>query len=202
MQVHNFQQGTPEWLKARLGKFTASHASAIATNGDGLRTLCYEKAAEIMTGVLGESYKNADMDRGNELEPTARNMYEMETGNVVTQVGFIESDVWTGCSPDGLVGTDGMVEIKNKKDTLFLRYLMERKIDPAHEWQMQYQMWVAEREWVDYVVYNDNFAKVIITRVHRNEMSVAKCCVGRNAGVQIVKGIFKEVGYEIPDALS
>ena len=173
------EQGTEEWLRVRLGKFTASDAQAIAANGKGLETLIYDKAAEIMTKRLPNQYSNVDLERGKELEHLARNSYEMETGNTVGEVGFIESDEYSGCSPDGLVGDDGLVEFKCPNDRVYLIYLYTGKVDTGYEWQMQMQMLVSGREWVDYVAYNPNFERCyVIKRINRDEVKISKLKVG------------------------
>lgn len=194
MQVHNVEQGTPEWLTLRLGKLTASKAQAIASNGKGLETLVYEKVAEILTQKLPEQYSNTDIERGNELEAMARNSYELETGNVVKQIGFVEMDEFIGASPDGTVGTDGLVEFKCPNDKVFVQSMYLKKIDTGYEWQMQMQMWVTEREWVDYVQFNPNFPKpLLITRVMRDEVKIAKIKAGAQQGVAQIKSILEAI---------
>jgi exodeoxyribonuclease (lambda-induced) len=188
------KQGTPEWLQVRLGKFTASNAQAIASNGKGLDTLVYEKAAELLTGQIKEAYTNTDMERGNALEMLARNSYELETGVIITQVGFIEVDEYEGCSPDGLVKEEGLIEIKCKNDSNFVKFLMDGAIDPAHEWQMQHQLKVTGRQWVDYVLFNPNFKKTtVITRVLRNEEKIKKLEAGITTGKAKLTEILKVV---------
>lgn len=189
------KQGTAEWLQVRLGKFTASDAQAIATNGKGLETLVYEKAAEILTGQIKEQYTNGDMERGNALEMLARNSYELETGVIVTQVGFIEIDQYEGCSPDGLVGEEGLVEIKCKNDSNFVKFLFDGLIDPAHEWQMQHQLKVTGRKWVDYVLFNPNFQRsTVITRVLRAEDKIVKLTKGIETGKTKLAEVLKVAG--------
>lgn len=186
-------QGSDEWLKLRLGKFGGTDAQAVASNGKGLETLCFEKTGEIITGRLKEQYKNEDMQRGNDLENTARSAYEMTTGNIVTQVGYIEKNEFIGVSPDGLVGEDGIIEIKCPCDAVFVRFLYDHKIEPKYEWQMMYQMFVAERKWVDYVVFNDNLNKIEILRVERNEEKIEKLRIGTESGVVKIKEILSKV---------
>ena len=129
MKIHNFKQGTDEWLGVRLGKFTASTATAIAAKGAGLNTLVFEKVAEALTGKPKPSFTNPDIERGNELEEMARNSYELETGKKVVEVGFCELDENTGASPDGLSGDKGLIEIKCKNDANFAKFLYDKKID-------------------------------------------------------------------------
>lgn len=188
----DLQQGTPEWLQVRLGKFTASDAQAIATNGKGLETLVFKKAAELLTGQIKEGYTNSDMDRGHDLETMARNSYELETGKIVRQVGFIELDERVGCSPDGVVGEDGLIEVKCKDDSNFVKFIFDSNIDAAHEWQMQYQLWVTGRKWVDYVLFNPNFTKsTLITRVMPNAEKVKKIELGVQTGKLKLEEIIK-----------
>lgn len=194
MKTHNFEQGSDEWIKIRLGKLTGSNAQAIAANGKGLETLVFEKVAEIMTGKTKPSYTNDDIERGNDFEAMARNSYEMETGNAVKQVGFLELDEFTGCSPDGLVGEDGLIEIKCKNDANFAHFLFDKKIDPAHNWQVQFNLWVSEREWCDYIVFNENFTKTIeIVRIQRNETEIAKLKAGVLTGIAQIKSILEKI---------
>lgn len=188
------KQGTPEWLEVRLGKFTASDAQAIATNGAGLKTLVYEKAAEIMTGKVKESYTNADIERGKELEKMARSAYELETGKLVKEVGFVEVDESEGCSPDGLVGDDGLVEAKCFIDYKFVEFLFSSKVDTAHLWQMQMQLLDTDRKWVDYLVYNQNFPNpLIIVRVMRDEKMIEKIKIGLDSAKKQLKEILKTI---------
>lgn len=194
MKIHDVTQGTEEWLKLRLGKFTASSAQAIANNGKGLETVVFEKVAEILTGKEKEAYTNGDIERGHQLEEMARSAYELEKGTPVKKVGFIEIDEYRGCSPDGLVGEDGLVEIKCKNDVNFVRMLIEPKIDPEHHWQMQMQLFLTGRSWCDYVVFNPNFPKsIIVVRVERDKDAIAKLNLGLNEGIATIRKILEKL---------
>lgn len=195
MKIHEVEQGSEAWHKLRLGKFTASDGSAIAANGKGLETLCFEKVAEILTGKAKENYTNSDMERGKELEEMARNSYEIETGIVVKRIGFVELSERIGCSPDGTIGDDGMQEIKCPNDANYARYLFTKKVDPAHYWQMQMQMYCMERKWCDYVIFNPNFIEksIIIQRVERNEEDIKKLIEGLNKGTTFVSEVLEKI---------
>lgn len=196
MKIYNdLQQGTEEWLKVRLGKFTASSASTIAVNGKGLETLIFEKAEELISGQIKEGYKNADMLRGNELEPKARNLYELETENIVNQVGFVELDEYIGCSPDGMIGNDGLMEVKCPTFRVYYDYLTTGLVDKGYMWQMQMQMYVTERKWCDYVVYNPLFKKtpIIIKRIERDENAINKLQVGLEMGKAKLQSIIERI---------
>ena len=182
-------QGSEEWLKTRIGKFGGTDAQAVATNGKGLETLCFEKVGEIITGRPKTSYTNLDMERGNELEKTAREAYEMKTGKTVTIVGYVEQSEYIGVSPDGLVGDDGLVEIKCPTDANFIRFLYDKKPESKYIWQMQHQMLVADRKWCDYVIFNDNLNRIEITRVERDEKMIEKIRIGLEAGISKIKEI-------------
>lgn len=195
MKIHDVEQGTDEWHKLRLGKFTASDAQAIATNGKGLETLCFEKVAEIVTGKFKDPYTNGDMERGHELEEMARNSYEIETGIVVKRIGFVELTTRIGCSPDGTIDDDGMQEIKCPNDANFAKYAYFKKVDPAHYWQMQMQLHVMDRKWVDYVIFNPNFNEkpVLIERVVRNDEDIKKLVAGLDKGVKFVDEVLAKI---------
>lgn len=194
MQILNCNQGSSEWLQARLGKLTASDSQAIATAGKGLETLCIEKVAQRLTGKAEEGYKSPAMQKGNDLEAEARNAYEIETGNLVTQVGFCELDEDVGASPDGMVEDDGLVEIKCKTDTVFVKELLSDEIDTAHVWQMQFQMWVTDRKWCEYVVYNPNFEKsLIIRRVNRDDVAISRIKAGVETGKALIKSYLLKI---------
>ncbi len=186
------KQGTEEWLQLRRGRLTASHAQAIATAGKGLDTLCYQKVAEKLTDGQGEGYTNADMERGNELEHEARSLYEISTGNIVEEVAFVELDEMIGCSPDGLIGDDGLIEIKCKNNVNHLKSLLSGEIEKAHYWQMQMQMYVTGRKWCDYVLYNPNYSddkRLVIKRVERSDEDIEKIKIGLEKGVKLVQEI-------------
>jgi len=196
MIVHKeLVQGTDEWLRVRLGKFTASQASAIATAGKGLDTLVFEKAEELITQEIKQGYKNPDMERGNLLEPKARNLYELETENIVHEVGFVELDQYVGCSPDGMIGNEGLVEIKCPSFRVYYEYLTTGKVDPSYFNQMQMQMFVTDRKWCDYTVYNPLFKSqpIIIKRIDRDEIAIKKIQVGLTMGVAKLQSIIERI---------
>ena len=194
MQIHNCTQGTEEWFACRLGKLTASVAKTISTAGKGLDTLCLEKATEILTGKPNETYKNEAMENGNLLEAEARAIYELETGANVTQVGFVEENEFIGVSPDGLVGDEGLIEIKCPTNKTYTQYLLDGKIKPEYYSQMQMQMMITGRAWCDYVVYNPNFKKsIVIKRVYPDDAEIERIINGLAKGTEMIKGIVNDV---------
>lgn len=194
MIIHEVEQNSPEWFELRKGKFTCSEAQAIATAGVGLDTLCYKKVAEMLSHGATEGYTNEDMIRGHEQEKYAVGLYEIETGVQTTVVGFVEYDENTGGSPDRLVGDDGMAEVKCPNDINFVKYMLTGKIQPEYDWQMQMQMLITGRKWVDYVVYNENFDdSLIIKRVFRDEAKIEKLKIGLEQGIKQYKSLVKQL---------
>lgn len=162
MNIIDVQQGTAEWYQVRSLKMTASKAQAIGNCGAGLKTLILELCTEYLSSKEQERFSNEHTERGKTLEDEARTVYEFETGNTVTQVGFCLYSDYVGCSPDGLVSNEGLVEIKCLDDKGYMAYFLDRKIKSEHVWQMQMQMLVCDRQWCDYVVYNPNFRRRFI----------------------------------------
>ncbi len=190
MRTVNCEQLSDEWFELRGQRMTASHAQAIAANSKGLDTYVTQLMQEFYSNGGPVRYQSKPMERGIELEPSARFAYEMETGLEVEQVGFVIHDEHSGCSPDGLVGTDGCVEIKCLEDKAYFQYLMDGKIDTKYEWQMQCQMLMCERKWCDFVLYNPNFKKsLIITRVCIDIVKSEKLEQGFLTGIEKINGI-------------
>ncbi len=193
MKIHKVDQQSDEWFEIKLGKFSASDAQAISAKGAGLQTLVYKKVAEIISGVREETYTNPHMDRGNEQEELARASYELQTGTNVDVVGFCELNEYAGASPDGLVGEDGAAEFKCPTNSNYVKTLHTQKIDTPYEWQMQFQMYVTDRQWVDYVVFNENFEDLIVIRVERDESKIEKIRAGIESGVSEIKDILSKI---------
>ena len=167
-----FDQGTDEWLAERAGKVTASQLSNVmmAKTTAGYQNYAAQLVCERLTGQPVETFKSAAMEHGNETEPRARSMYELETGRDVVQCGFIPDAMLenTGASPDGLVGNLGLIEIKCPQPAKHIKNLMGGTIDKAYHLQMQWQMECTGREWCDFVSFNASFPDYLqlhITRV-------------------------------------
>lgn len=154
LTILNFEQGSPEWLAARCGLPTASCFGTILAKGEGKtrKTYLHKLAGEVITGQPADSYNNAHMERGHEMEAEARALYEFENEVEVEQVGLIVNGR-KGCSPDGLVGTNGGLEIKTKLPHLMVEAILRGTLPPEHKAQVQGSLWVSEREWWDFVAY-------------------------------------------------
>jgi len=193
MQIKNNVQGSDEWLEDRKGKMTASNAQAIGANGKGLETYIYTMLAEKYSSGEEEKYTNEDMERGNELEAMARKLYELEKDVEIKEVGFVELDEFSGASPDGLIGAEGLVEIKSPNDKNHFYNISTGKVDTKYQWQMQMQMLVCERKWCDFVSFNPNFEKeLLVIRVMRDEKKIEKLKEGMETGKQLIKVLSKK----------
>lgn len=171
-------QGTEEWMRARAGIPTASEFSTVMASGkDGgasktRRTYMLKLAGEILTGELSEGYSNAHMERGKVMEPEARDRYAFMCDADPVQVGFIRSGS-KGCSPDSLIGDDGLLEIKTKVPWLHLDVLLRDEFPAEHKAQCQGALWVAEREWIDIAVYWPRLP-LFVKRAYRDEPYIAQ----------------------------
>lgn len=177
-------QRSSEWFDARCGKLTGSRFSDVMNliaggkPGANRRALITMLAVERLTGKCVETFQNDAMRRGTELEPEARAAYEALTGELVEEVGFIPHPVlpYVGVSPDGLLGDDGMVELKCPANMAkHLDALRANDHAKEYRWQLQGQLWVAHRKWVDAVSYDPRFPehlRLAICRVSRDEASI------------------------------
>ena len=195
MKIYNeLEQGTDEWLNLRKGKMTASHGQEIGNNGKGLDTYITAMMAEFYSNGEKPNFTNEHMERGNELEDQARSIYAINNNVEVTQVGFIEYSEFVGCSPDGLVGEDGMLEIKCPTDVNFFKHLLngEKEIASKYIWQMQMNLLISDRKWCDYMAYNPNFEQSsFIFRILPDEVKFKKLRIGIEMGEEKINTINK-----------
>lgn len=203
MQIINIQQKTPEWFALRVKyPLTASEAQAIANQGKGLETLVWEKMTERFSIADKERYSNKDLERGVELEPLAREMYELETGNKVEEIGFVINEKVSsvgGASPDGkITGQKGLLEIKCFDDKKHFQMIVDKKekgdfkIESQYEWQMQMQMLFTEEEWADFLAYNPNFKEsLLIKRVYADKDKQEEIIKGLKQGEELINKIQK-----------
>lgn len=198
MKIYNFEQRTEDWYNIRKGKMSASNAETIIANGKGLETYIYNLMAEYYSSAEKENYINADMQRGIDLEPEARLEFEFYTDLDVQEVGFVEYNDFIGVSPDGLIGNDGLIEIKCPNDSIYFKLLLSNNIKPEYIAQMQMQMYVTDRQYCYFVSYNPNFEKSLyIKKINRDEEMIDKLKKGLERGTQLIKEIkenFRKVG--------
>lgn len=171
------EQRTDEWFQARLGKVTASRVADVMASiksGEAAARKNYkmELLCQRLTGRQEESYQNAAMVRGTELEPVARAAYEIDTGLWVEEVGLVDHPEIVGfaASPDGLVGADGLLEIKCPNTATHVEFLRTGKIDDRYQWQMIAQMACTNRNWCDFVSYDDRLPEQLQYKRQRFEL--------------------------------
>ena len=172
MKILEMEQGTPEWLEARLGCPSRSGFSKIitasGTPSSSAESYINDLIAELVTGESTHFHVTEWMQRGTELEPFARMNYELENDVEVTEVGFCMHDTLRcGVSPDGLVG-DGGIEIKCPKPSTHVKYLRSGKLPAEYKAQVMGCLWITGREWWDFMSYHPQMPNLLI-RVHRDD---------------------------------
>lgn len=178
LEIFDCEQGSPEWFACRLGIPTASQFSTVMASGKGggesvtRKKYMLELIGEVLTGERQESYTNAHMERGKVMEAEARDLYCMVRDVDVRQIGFLRRGE-AGASPDSLIVESGLLEIKTKLPHLHLAALLADKLPAEHKAQVQGQLWIAEREWCDFVSYWPGLP-IFIVREFRDENYIAK----------------------------
>lgn len=177
-------QGSPEWFALRVGKVTASRVADVIAKtktGWGASRANYmaELIAERLTGEPAEKYTNAAMAWGTEKEPDARAAYEFFRDAAVTEIGFVDhpSISMTGASPDGLVGDDGLVEIKCPNTATHLDTLLSQTVPAKYVTQMLWQMEVTGRAFCDFVSYDPRLPEsmsLFVKRVERDDKRISE----------------------------
>lgn len=160
--AEDIPQGSDAWLEARRGIVTASVAGKLLTstgkvaNNDTSRALIETLAIERITGRVEYAHPTRDMQRGTILEPFARDLYAQHYGEV-QEVGFIRLDGnghSLGYSPDGLIGDDGLLEIKSRAPRIQARTILDNRVPAANMAQLQAGLLVTGRAWIDYCSYS------------------------------------------------
>lgn len=173
MRVFDVEQGSQEWLDLRLGCPSGSQFSNLITStgkpSTSADTYINQLIAEKLTGRPTEVKVTEWMQRGTELEPLARNFYELMTDNEVSEVGFCMHDQHQcGISPDGLIGDEGGLEIKCPAPQTHVKYLRENKLPTQYKQQVQGCLWITGREWWDFVSFHESMP-VMTVRVQRDD---------------------------------
>ena len=175
---YDIAQNSPEWMAVRAGIPTASEFDTVMASGRGggesktRRKYMLRLIAQRLGADNPEPYTNASMERGHEMEMEARRTYAFINDCEPTLVGFVRrGDV--GASPDALIGEDGLLEVKTKQPDLHLEVLLAGVLPPEHKPQVQGQLWIAEREWCDFVSYWPRLP-LFRVRVYRDEEYIAE----------------------------
>ena len=179
------EQRTAEWHQIRCGKVTASPiANVTALKRDGKPTKAREDymaeiIAEQLTGDIAEHFVSRPMQWGIEMEPEARSAYELAHDLFTEEIGFVQHPriEMAGASPDGLVGEDGLVEIKCPNTSTHIKTLIRRAADPQYIPQMQWQMACTGRAWCDFASFDPRMPddlQLYIARVERDDAIIAE----------------------------
>ena len=176
--IEMMEQGTEEWFTIRIGKVTASRvADVIAKTKTGYSATRDNYMAQLvcerLTGQKGESFSNAAMQHGTDTEPLARAAYEALKDVLVDEVGFVPhpSIIMAGASPDGLVGDDGLLEIKCPNTATHIETLLSQSVPGKYNTQMQFQMACTGRQWCDFVSFDNRLPEelqLFVKRVPRD----------------------------------
>lgn len=175
------EQGSPEWHQARLGRVTASRINDVMMGKDkaGYQNYRAQLVCERLTGMQTETFKSAAMQQGNDVEPQARAVYSLATGQTVEEVGFVEHPSLASCgaSPDGHVGDEGMVQIKCPEPKTHIKFLMGGAVPRLYAYQMQWEMACAGRKWNDFVSFNADLPdemRLFIQKHPRNDTLISE----------------------------
>ncbi len=183
MEILTMEQGTEEWHLARAGIPTASEFSNVMmqTGPRGgipkwRETYMRRLVGELITGKPEETYRSAEMERGHAMEDEARDHYCYLKDAKVERVGFVKN-FGAGASPDSLIGTDGLLEIKTNKPSVLIAVHEDAVLPSEHVDQVQGQLWITQRKWCDYFCYWPGM-KPFLVRALRDERRIAELKVG------------------------
>ncbi len=172
LDFHNIEQNTDDWLQMRAGKLTSSKLGVVMANlgkafGEPAKKYAVDIAIEQITGdPTTNNYTNEHIERGHEQEPVARMLYEQETFTDVLNGGFFCND-FIGCSPDGIVGDDGIIEIKSVIPNVHFANIKRQSVDPAYKWQCIGNLKFTGKSWIDFISYCQDFPENKKLFVHR-----------------------------------
>jgi putative phage-type endonuclease len=180
--IEMMEQGSDSWFQVRIGKVTASRvADVIAKTKTGYSATRDNYMAQLvcerLTGQKGDSFSNAAMQHGTETEPLARLSYEVTQNVLVDEVGFVPhpSIKMAGASPDGLVGDDGLLEIKCPNTATHIETLLSQTVPGKYNTQMQFQMACTGRQWCDFVSFDNRLPEelqLFVKRVPRDTVFI------------------------------
>lgn len=181
LQIFDCEQGSEQWFAARCGIPTASQFATVLAKGCGggesktRRKYMLQLIGERLTGQAMESFSNEHTERGKMMEDEARNLYAMVCDVEPQRVGFLRRGN-AGASPDSLISTDGLLEIKTKLPHLQLETILANRLPPEHVAQVQGELWISARQWCDFVSYWPGLP-LFRVRIERDEAYIAALAV-------------------------
>lgn len=202
---HDVEQNSEEWENLRLGKITSSNFNIIMASygkafGEPAKKYALKLALERIKNSKSEyNYSNAHMERGHEQEPIARMLYEDLYFTEVTNGGFFDCGFY-GDSPDGLVGNDGVIEIKSVIDNTHHANLKRGAIDPSYKWQVIGHLDCSGREWCDFISYCADFpeaSQLIVYRVYKKDVieEIKMLSERRKLFNDLIENLIREIPY-------
>lgn len=197
------EQRSDAWYAAKAGKFSASEMADLLS-GRGKKptatrtNLIAKKVAERLTGVMERGFTSAAMQHGIDFEDEARDLYFIHRELPIEEEGFIDHPAipFSGCSPDGMVADDGLVEIKCPNTATHIDYLRTKKVPNKYLYQMQWQMAVTGRQWCDFVSYDPRMPEhlcLLVIRVPRDDELIAELEEAVTEAVKEVEDIINEL---------
>lgn len=203
MRWHDVEQNSPEWEDLKLGCPGSSAASTFMAHygkdfGEPAKKLALRYALERVNGRRSEqSYSNGHMERGHAQEPIARILYEESRFTEVTNGGYFCHGDW-GDSPDGLIGTDGVIEIKSVIDSVHYETIRKGTFDSAYKWQIVSHFDGTGRDWVDYASYCADFPEwnqLVVYRTYREQVEneLAMLRERRDQFIELIKSKVNEI---------
>lgn len=211
------EQGSPEWFEQRLGRLTASNFGTLMTlprsrkdrelglMSQSTRSYLIGKVSEVLTGTSKNITSTKALEWGSATEDEARSIYELDRMVEVKQVGFavLNTNPIIGGSPDGLVGEDGMIEIKCPDSDTFTGYLLGDSIVKNYMAQIQGNLWILDRKWCDFIVYDPRVVRedlrLKIIRVERDEEYIAKIQLAVHNALNHYKAMLGQLGLSFED---
>jgi hypothetical protein len=175
VEIINCKQNEPDWYQARCGIPTASSFQCLmAERGDGKGRATYMRqiAGEIITGLPSESFQTPAMIRGHEMEAEIRETYAFIHGCEPVTVGFLRNGK-KGCSPDALIGENGMLEIKSQRPDILIETILKDEFPSVHKAQTQGALLIAERDWIDLAIGYTGMP-TFVKRAHRDVQYIVK----------------------------
>jgi putative phage-type endonuclease len=183
--TEELQQGSAEWIAARLGKVTASRISDVMAKtksgapSEMRANYMADLITERLTGKQAERYVSAAMQWGTDTEAAARASYQFEAGVLVQTVGFVDHPriSMSGASPDGYVGSEGLIEAKCPETKTHINTLLGASVDGRYVKQIQWQLGTTGRKWCDFISFDPRMPEsmqIHITRVHRDDKLITE----------------------------
>jgi len=196
-KFHDITQNSDDWDVLRKCRFTASSFKDLfmGKSTAGYRDALYKPLFERLTGESPDHFYGAYMERGHALEPYAIEQYEMDNFVEINNGGFWSMGDWIGASPDGLIGKDGLFEGKAPKYTTHIEYLIKKELPKIYYWQVHGQMYVTNRNWVDFYSFHPGIQPLCI-RVHRDEKIEQELVIKLNDSIEKASELLEKLSVD------